>query len=215
MEATMQAQTVWEISGLGDLEVKLQLLREGKQRQWRAVGEEVGKKWSVDLPSPPGTVIWLPALPGPDALRRVYWWGMEGLGIEWGKAVQLWDSFWLCPLVVRHGKAQAELVRIERVFLGTQRWSPDSPQLIALVAAPPKGEMHLVLAAFLSLKETQAPGAKVPRVSLIFPHEAEVKVGQLLERNKIHTPAMVVWGQARRDKAGIPVNQLSWADLEI
>jgi hypothetical protein len=140
---------------------------------------------------------------------------MEELGVEWGEAVQLQDSLWLCPLVVRRDKARAELVRIERVFLGTRQWSPDGPQLIALVAAPPNGEMHLVLAAFLSLKETQALGAKAPRVSLLFPHEAEAQVGRLLERNKIHTPVMVVWGQARRDKAGIPVDQLNWADLEI
>jgi hypothetical protein len=175
----------------------------------------VGKGWSMGLPRQPGTAIWLPALPGPDALRRVYWWGMEELGVEWGEAVQLRDSLWLCPLVVRHNKAQAGLVRIERVLLGTRQWGPDSPQLIALVAAHPNGEMHLVLAAFLGLRETQALGAKAPRVSLLFPHEAEVRVGQLLERNKIHAPVMVVWGQARRDKASIPVDQLNWADLEI
>jgi hypothetical protein len=213
----MQTQTVWEISGLGGLEVRLQLLREGKRRQWRAVGEEAGEKWSVDLPSLPGTIIWLPALPDPDALRRVSWWGMKELGVEWGEAVQLRDSLWLCPLVVRHGKAQAELMRIERVFLGTRQWSPDSPQLIALVAASPNGEMYLILAAFLSLKETQAPGAKTPRVSLLFPHEAEIQVGQLLERNKINAPVMVVWGQTGQDKAkaSIPASPLDWADLEI
>jgi hypothetical protein len=205
----MTARTVWSLSFPERLE--LQLLQEGGRRAWRVAGEG----WSKELPRQPGTAIWLPALPSPDALQRIFWWGMEELGVEWGEAVRLRDSLWLCPLVVRHGKAQAELVRIERVLLGTRRWSPDSPQLIALVAAPPNGEMHLVLAAFLSLKETQAPGAKVPRVSLIFPHEAEVQVGQLLERNKIHAPAMVVWGQARRDKASIPVNQLDWADLEI
>jgi hypothetical protein len=211
----MQAQTVWEISGLGGLGVELQLLREGKRKRWRAVGKEAGRKWSVDLPSPPGTVIWLPALPGPDALQRISWWGMGELGVEWGEAVQLRGSLWLCPLAVRHGKAQAGLARIERVFLGTRQWSPDNPQLIALVAAPPSGEMHLVLAAFLSLKATKAPSAKAARVSLVFPREAEVQVGQLLERNKIHTPVMVVWGQARQDKASIPANQLNWADLEI
>jgi hypothetical protein len=215
MEAAMQAQTVWEISGLGGLGVQLQLLREGKQKQWRAVVEGAGKKWSVDLPSPPGTAIWLPALPGPDALRRVYWWGMEELGVEWGKAVRLRGSLWLCPLVVRRDRAQAELMRIERVLLRARRWSPDSPQLVALVAASPNGEMHLVLAAFLGLKGTKAPGAKAPRVSLLFPREAEVQVGRLLERNKIHATAMVVWGQARRDKAGSPVDRLDRADLEI
>jgi hypothetical protein len=179
------------------------------------VGGAVGKEWSKELPHQPGTAIWLPALPDPDALRRISWWGMKELGVEWGEAVQLRDSLWLCPLVVRHDKAQAELVRIERVLLGTRQWSPDSPQLIALVVAPPNGEMHLVLAVFLSLKETQAFGTKTPRVSLLFPREAEVQVGQLLERNKIHAPVMVVWGQAGRDKASVPVNRLGWADLEI
>jgi hypothetical protein len=209
----MTARTVWSLSFPERLE--LQLLQEGGRRMWRVVGGAVGKEWSKELPHQPGTVIWLPALPDPDALRRISWWGMKELGVEWGKAVQLRDSLWLCPLVVRHDKAQAELVRIERVFLGTRQWSPDSPQLIALVAAPPNGEMHLVLAAFLGLKETQALGAKVPRISLLFPHEAEAQIWQLLERNKIHTPVMVVWGQARRDKASIPVDRLSRADLEI
>jgi hypothetical protein len=212
MEASMQAQTVWEISGLWGLEVQLQLLREGKQRQWRAVGKEAGKMWSVDLPSPPETAIWLPALPDPDVLQRVSWWGMKELGVEWGEAVQLRDSLWLCPLVVRRDKAQSELARIERVFLGTRQWSPDSPQLIALVAAPPNGEMHLVLAAFLSLKETQISGMKVPRVALLFPHEAEAQVWKLLERHKIQPPVLVVWAQGRRVAASTPDNQM---DLEI
>jgi len=205
----MTARTVWSLSFPERLE--LQLLQEGGRRVWRVAGEE----WSKELPHQPGTAIWLPALPTPDALRRVYWWGMKELGVEWGEAVQLRDSLWLCPLVVRRDRAQAELMRIERVLLGTRQWSPDSPQLIALVAAPPNGEMHLVLAAFLGLKGTKALGAKAPRISLLFPREAEVQVWQLLERNKIHAPAMVVWGQARRDKASIPVDQPNWADLEI
>jgi hypothetical protein len=211
----MTARTVWILSFPERLE--LQLLQEGGRMVWRVVGGAAGKEWSKELPRQPGTAIWLPALPDPDALRRISWWGMKELGVEWGEAVQLRDSLWLCPLVVRRDKAQAD-VRIERVLLGTRRWSLDSPQLVALVAAPPNGEMHLVLAAFLSLKETQALGAKAPRVSLLFPHEAEVRVGQLLERNKIHTPVMVVWGQwgqARRDKASIPVDQPNWADPEI
>lgn len=202
----MTVRTVWSLSFPERLE--LQLFQEGGQRVWRVVGEG----WSKELPHQPGTAIWLPALPDPDALRRISWWGMKELGVEWGEAVQLRDSLWLCPLVVRHGKAQAELVRIERVLLGTRQWGLDSPQLIALVAAPPNGEMHLVLAAFLSLK---AFGTKVPRVSLLFPHEAEVLVGQLLERNKINAPVMVVWGQARRDKASAPDDQPGWLDLEI
>jgi len=205
----MTARTVWSLSFPERLE--LQLLQEGGRRVWRVAGEE----WSQELPHRPGTAIWLPALPGPDALQRISWWGMEELGVEWGKAVRLRGSLWLCPLVVRRDRAQAGLVRIERVLLGARQWSPDSPQLIALVAAPPNGEMHLVLAAFLGLKGTKAPGAKTPRVSLLFPREAEVQVWQLLERNKIHAPAMVVWGQVRRDKAGSRVDRLDWADLEI
>jgi hypothetical protein len=189
-------QTVWHLTGLGKLEVELQLLQEDKRRQWRAVGEG----WSVDLSSPSGTVIWLPALPTPDALRKVSWRGMKELGIAWGEATRLPNSLWLCPLRVQCVGGQTW---VERVFLGARQWDPGTPQLLALVT--PNSGMRLVLAAFLRLKEAAG-------VSLLLPRDAEAQIGQLLERHKIQPPVMVVWAQVGRVAASAPASQV---DVEI
>lgn len=204
----MQAQTVWEI-GLWRLEVQLQLLREGKQRQWRAVGKEAGKMWSVDLPSPPETALWLPALPTPDVLQRVSWWGMKELGVQWGDAFQLRDSFWLCPLLVQRG-----MERVERVILGSLSWEPGIPKLLALVSAPlvsvpVQNKPRFALAAFLELGWSASKGA---RIFVVFPHDAEGQVGKLLERNGIQEPVLVAWAQVERTAAS---SSFPLADLEI
>jgi hypothetical protein len=192
-----QIWTVWHLAGPGKLEAELQLLQEDKRRQWRAVGEG----WSVDLSSPSGTVIWLPALPNPDALRKVSWWGMKELGIAWGEATRLPNSLWLCPLRIQRVEGQA--VWVERVFLRARRWDPDTPQLLALVI--PNSGMRLVLAAFLRLK-------KAAGVSLLLPRDAEAQIGQLLERHKIQPPVVVVWAQVGQVAASAPASQV---DVEI
>jgi hypothetical protein len=208
MEVAMQAQKVWEISGLGGLGVELQLLREGKRKRWRAVGEEAGRKWSVDLPSPPGTVIWLPALPGPDALQRISWWGMEELGVEWGEAVQLRGSLWLCPLLVQRG-----VERVERVILGSLSWGPGIPQLLALVSAPlvsvsVQNRPRFALAAFLKLGWSEDEGA---RVFVVFPRDAEGRVWKLLERSDIREPVLVAWARVEK----VAASSSALADLGI
>ena len=197
-----QPQTIWHLALPGELDVELQL-REGQQRRWRAVG----RGGSVDLTSPPGTAIWLPAIPDPDALRWVSWWGMEDLGVAWGEAIRLPDSVWLCPLVQRVG-ARTRRARIARVFLGTQNWGLDNPQLLVLVVASPNDGMRLALAAFLGLR---IPG-KTPRISLLLPRDAELRVMQLLERHKILPPVPVFWARAERLAASAFADQ---ADLGI
>jgi hypothetical protein len=192
-------QTVWHLTGLGKLEVELQLLQKDRRRQWRAVGEG----WSVDLSSPPGTVIWLPAFPNPDALRKISWLGMEELGIAWGEAIRLPDSLWLCPLLAQRAEGQAGRVWVERVFLRARQWDPDTSQFLALVIQ--NDGMRLVLAAFLRLKEAAG-------VSLLLPRDAEAQIGQLLERHKIQPPVVIIWAQVGRVAASTPASQV---DVEI
>jgi hypothetical protein len=129
---------------------------------------------------------------------------MKELGIAWGEATRLPNSLWLCPLLIQQTETRAKHVRIERVLLGSRKWRPGHPQLLALVAAFPNSEMWLVLAAFLGLEET--------RISLLFPHNAETQVGQLLEQHKIRPPVMVIWARAERVAASAPASQV---DVEI
>jgi len=188
----MAARTVWSLSFPERLE--LRLLQEGGQRAWRVVGEG----WSKDLPHHPGTALWLPALPTPDVLLRVSWWGMKELGVRWGKTFRLRDSFWLCPLLVRQG-----VVPVERVILGSLRWRPDLPQLLTLVSVPlvsvpARNKPRFALAAFLKLGWSTSEGA---RIFLVFPHYAEGQVGKLLERNGIQEPVLVAWAHVERTAA--------------
>jgi hypothetical protein len=137
---------------------------------------------------------------------------MEELGIAWGKAIQLPNSVWLCPLLVRHIEARTKHAQIERIFLGTQRWGIGNPQLLVLVATSPNHEMRLALAAFLDLKEKRISGMRVPQISLLFPRDAELQVGQLLERHKIRLPVPVFWARTERFAASASADQ---ADLGI
>jgi len=199
-----QTRTIWRLALPGELDVELQL-REGQQGRWRAVG----RGWSVDLPSPPGTAIWLPALPAPDVLQRVSWWGMKELGVQWGDAFQLRGSFWLCPLLVQRG-----MVRVERVILGSLSWEPGIPKLLALVSAPlvsvpVQNKPRFALAAFLKLGWSASKGA---RIFVVFPHDAEGQVGKLLERNGIQEPVLVAWAQVERTAAS---SSSPLVDLEI
>jgi hypothetical protein len=203
----MTARTVWSLSFPESLE--LQLLQEGRQRAWRVVGGAVGKKWLKELPSPPGTALWLPAIPSPDVLQRVSWWGMKELGVKWGEAFRLRDSFWLCPLLVQRG-----VVRVERVILGSPSWEPGIPKPLALVSAPlvsapVQNKPRFALAAFLKLGWSASGGA---RIFLVFPHDAEGQVGKLMERNGIQEPVLVAWARVERTAVG---SSSPLADLEI
>ncbi len=201
----MTAQTVWSLSFPERLE--LQLLREGRQRVWRAAGEG----WSKELPRLPGTALWLPAVPAPDALRRVSWWGMKELGVAWGEAIQLSDSVWLCPLLAQRVEERTS-ARIERIFLGARHWGLGNPQLLVLVVASPDDGMRLALAAFLGLKEERISGMRVPRISLLLPRDAELQVWRLLERHGVRPPVPVLWARTERFAASASAGQ---ADLEI
>jgi hypothetical protein len=198
----MTTRTVWILSFPERLE--LQLLQEGGRRAWRVVGEG----WSKELPRQPGTAIWLPALPAPDALQRISWWGMEELGVEWGKAVQLRDSLWLCPLLVRRG-----VERVERVILGSPSWEPGISQLLALVSAPLvsapfQNRPRFALAAFLKLGWSEGEGA---RVFVVFPRDAEGRVWELLERSDIREPVLVAWARVEK----VAASSSALADLGI